>query len=371
MYRIRLGNTVFEGLNDAYLLGAASDDEIGGESDGPLTLVDTGVATPDTREELLAGLENAGIEVDDIEQVLLTHWHEDHAGLAGWIQAESGATIRAHAADAALIEGDREAHEAMEARQRERFEQWGIPAGPRAELLEIMSGFDDARGDPADVTTFEDADRFQAGEHDLEALHLPGHTRGLSGFALAGTSGLEGNSMDETGETDENEESGGESHERAELFSGDALLPHYTPNVGGADVRVDRSLGKYLETLSWIADRDFSIAWPGHRDPISEPTDRAIEIATHHRERTENVLEVLREHGPADAWTVSAHLFGDLSAIHILHGPGEAFAHLDHLTGEVVEREPGDGDDRRVQYRLLESDPDLDRLFPPVALGDT
>ena len=371
MHRIRLGNTVFEGLNDAYLLGAASDDEIGGESDGPLTLVDTGVATPDTREELLAGLENAGIEVDDIEQVLLTHWHEDHAGLAGWIQGESDATVRAHAADAPLIEGDREAHQAMEARRRERFEQWGMPAGPREELLEFMSGFDDARGESADVTTFENGDRFRAGEHELEVIHLPGHTRGLSGFSLAGTSGLEG---DSTGKVEDgSSENDEDSHKGAELFSGDALLPHYTPNVGGADVRVDRALGKYLETLSRITDRDFSIAWPGHRDPIVEPTDRAIEIAAHHRERTENVLDVLREHGPSDAWTVSAHLFGDLSAIHILHGPGEAFAHLDHLTGEVVEREPRDEgeDEKRVEYRLLESDPDLDRLFPEIALGNT
>ncbi|PSP76613.1 MBL fold metallo-hydrolase [Halobacteriales archaeon QS_3_64_16] len=368
MHRIRLGNTVFEGLNDAYLLGADSDGGGGEKSDGPLTLVDTGVATPDTREELVAGLENAGVGVGEIEQVLLTHWHEDHAGLAGWIQKESDATVRAHTADAPLIEGDREAHEGMEDRQRERFEQWGMPAGPQEELLEFMSGFDDARGDPAEVSTFEDSDRFRAGEHDLEVLHLPGHARGLSGFAVAGTSGLEGDS------TEEGVPGDGTSRGNAELFSGDALLPHYTPNVGGADVRVDRALEKYLETLSRIADQDFSIAWPGHRDPIAEPTDRAIEIATHHRERTENVLDVLREHGPADAWTVSEHLFGDLSAIHILHGPGEAFAHLDHLTGEAVEREPGDEDEtgnERVQYRLLEGDPDLDRLFPEIALAET
>jgi hydroxyacylglutathione hydrolase len=237
VHRIRLGNTVFEGLNDAYLLGAAGDDEDGGEPDGPTTLVDTGVATPETREGLLAGLEDAGVGVGDIEQVLLTHWHEDHAGLAGWIQDESGATVRAHAADAPLIEGDSEAHERMEARQRERFEQWGMPAGPREELLEFMSGFDDARGDPAEVSTFEDGDRFRAGAHDLEVLHLPGHTSGLSGFSLAGTGGLESSRANGTSETNGSDEG---SHERTELFSGDALLPHYTPNVGGADIRVVR-----------------------------------------------------------------------------------------------------------------------------------
>jgi hypothetical protein len=42
---------------------------------------------------------------------------------------------------------------------------------------------------------------------------------------------------------------------------------------------------------------------------------------------------------PADAWTVSAQLYAEPSGIHILHGPGEIHAHLDHLTrtGDVVQ----------------------------------
>jgi hydroxyacylglutathione hydrolase len=385
VHRIRLGNTVFEGLNDAYLLGGDGDSEGEGDAGGPITLIDTGIATPEVREELVAGLADAGIEVGDIEQVLLTHWHEDHAGLAGWIQAESGATVRAHAADAPLIEGDAEAHEAMEARQREYFEEWGMPAGPREELLEFTAGFDDARGEPADVQPFENGERLRAGGRDLEAVHLPGHAAGLSGFVIADTGGLDAERTNEAGRTgeadgtDKGDRTGGtnrvnrENRDGAELFSGDALLPRYTPNVGGADVRVDRPLGEYLETLSGVVDRDFAIAWPGHRDPIDDPTGRAIEIATHHRERTERVVAILREHGPVDAWTVSAHLFGDLSKIHILHGPGEAYAHLDHLADGVIRREENAErtGDERVMYELAERDPDLDRLFPEIALADT
>jgi len=313
-----------------------------------VTLVDTGIAMPDVRADLEDGLAAAGIGVDEVEQVLLTHWHEDHAGLAGWVQAESGAIVRAHAADAPLIEHATDAHESMEARQRRLFSEWGIPDGPRTELTEFMSGFDDARGAPPDVTPFEGGERFRAGDHEVEAVHLPGHAAGLSGFVIGGT---------DRGES--------------ELFSGDALLPHYTPNVGGADVRVDRPLAKYLETLTHVVDRDFSAAWPGHRDPIPDPTARAREIAIHHRERTERVVEILREYGPADAWTVSSHLFGNLSEIHILHGPGEAYAHLDHLTGDAVERTGGDGTSgKRVTYRLARDDPNLDRLFPEIALSE-
>jgi hypothetical protein len=56
---------------------------------------------------------------------------------------------------------------------------------------------------------------------------------------------------------------------------------------------------------------------------------------------------------------VSAALFGDLDEIHILHGPGEAYAHLAHLAAAgVVER-------RGRQYALT-TDPetvDVAELF--------
>jgi hydroxyacylglutathione hydrolase len=375
--RIKLGNSVFEGLNNAYLLSVDDGDRTttDRDGDGPVTLVDTGIATADVRADLEDGLANAGVAVGDVEQVLLSHWHEDHAGLAGWIQGKSGATVRAHAADAPLIGGDAGAREEMQARQRELFDEWGMPDGPREELLEFMSSFDDARGDPADVTPFESGERFRAGEREIEALHLPGHAAGLSGFVVGADGNgpnTDGTDSEGTGRTD----GGGTGWENREdrgggLFSGDALLPRYTPNVGGADVRVDRPLGKYLQTLTRIAERDFSVAWPGHRDRIADPSGRAREIAVHHRERTERVVEIIREHGPTDAWTVSAHLFGDLSAIHILHGPGEAYAHLDHLTGNAVEAVHEGESGGAIEYRLTERDPNLDSLFPGVALADT
>ena len=43
------------------------------------------------------------------------------------------------------------------------------------------------------------------------------------------------------------------------------------------------------------------------------------------------VLDALRRLGPCNTWTVSDDLFGNLEHIHILHGPGESYAHLEHL----------------------------------------
>ena len=324
MDRITLGNDEFEGRNNAYVLADEPNDE--------LTLVDTGLAMEAIREELRTGLAERGYEFSDVDDIVLTHFHVDHAGLAGEIQAESGATVYVHEADAPLIEQDPDAVAALEERRQEYLDQWGVPDDAQETLLEFFEQAAHLEGAPAEVTPIADGEVLEAGGRTLEAVHAPGHAAGLCGFEI-------------------------ETDGRSEAFVGDAVLPVYTPNVGGADVRVDRPLEKYLTTLRRLADREYDRLWPGHRDPIDDPRDRALEIIDHHHERSEEILAILEEHGPANAWEVSAHLFGGLEGIHIVHGPGEAFAHLDHLRHErVLEEDDG-------TYRLLERPADLDAVL--------
>ena len=336
MKRIRLHNTVFEGANDVYVLDGATT-----------TLVDAGVATDGARADLRAGLADYGLTFGDVDQILLTHWHYDHSGLAGEIQAESGATVRVHEADAGLVAADPDALAAEHARREARFAEWGIPEGPLAELTDFLGHHESLAGADVDVTPFGGGETFTAGDREVETLHLPGHAGGLSAFVF-----------DTDGDGDD------DNDHAEEAFVGDAILPKYTPNVGGADVRLDDPLGDYVDSLTRLIDRDLTRAWPGHRDPIEDPSGRAATILDHHRERTERVLGVLREHGPCDAWTVSAHLFGDLENIHILHGPGEAWAHLNHLERHGVVARDDDW-----QYEVVDADADSADLFPSAGLS--
>lgn len=291
MDRISLSNAVFEGNSNAYLL----------VGDGETALVDTGDWLEATRKQLQSGLADSGVGFGDIDHIFLTHWHPDHTGLAGEIQAAGGATVHVHAADAALVRGDGDAQRALEAQQEQYFEAWGIPTADRAELRAAVH---EREGTTPSVTTFEDGATFAVAGRQLRAVHSPGHAAGHCVFAFDGG---------------------------RQVLTGDALLPVYTPNVGGADVRVDRPLERYLRTLQAIADADYERAWPGHRDPIDDPTGRAREIIRHHEQRAYRVLDALRRCGPCSIWTVSADLFGDLDGIHILHGPGECYAHLEQL----------------------------------------
>jgi glyoxylase-like metal-dependent hydrolase (beta-lactamase superfamily II) len=297
MERLPLSNSAFEGDNNAYLFETTET-----------VLVDTGDWMETTREQFESHLAERGLSFADVDRVILTHWHPDHTGLAGEIQAAGGATVHVHADDALLVEGDEAAWAEMHDHQEQYFEDWAMPEEKRAVLRETMAA-PEIGGRAPDVDPFEDGDVFSVGDVDLEIVHTSGHADGLSLVEFDGERGRE-------------------------VLSGDTLLPVYTPNVGGADVRVDRPLARYLDALRGIIAADYARAWPGHREPIDDPAGRASDIIHHHEERAWRVLDTLRRLGPCTVWEVSAKLFGELDGIHVLHGPGEAYAHLDHLQRE-------------------------------------
>ncbi|WP_092527600.1 MBL fold metallo-hydrolase [Amycolatopsis arida] len=72
--------------------------------DDSLTLIDTGCAGDGA--EVAAALRSLGLRPDDLDRVVLTHFHEDHAGGAAEIGAWPGVTVLAHRADAPVIRGE-------------------------------------------------------------------------------------------------------------------------------------------------------------------------------------------------------------------------------------------------------------------------
>ncbi|WP_256301724.1 MBL fold metallo-hydrolase [Haloarchaeobius salinus] len=307
MEQINLENDEFEGNNNIYLFDI---------EESP-TLIDTGVASREVEATLVRSLTEFGLELSDIERIFLTHWHQDHIGLAKNIQKESGAEIYIHEEDAALVSHSSSAFKQMSHIYKKRFREWGVPTSPQKELLSFLQT-SDSNQYGMNVKTFVGGDRFEVESWTFEVVHSPGHTAGLSGFYF----------------TKDGERS---------FISGDALLPKYTPNVGGADVRMDNPLEEYVQTLYNIIQMNLDVAYPGHRGVLRNPTERAIEILKHHEARAIQILNILNQEGPSTAWHISENLFGNLSGIHILHGPGEAFAHLEHLYSKGLARRVDEG----------------------------
>ncbi|NOY00386.1 MAG: MBL fold metallo-hydrolase [Verrucomicrobia bacterium] len=129
------------------------------ESDGELALIESGPGS--TLEALRAGIEELGFSVTDVNKVLVTHIHLDHAGGAGWF-ASQGATIYVHRKGARhLIDPSRLLESARMVYGDRMDELWG-------EMLAV----------PAEqVVILEDGDEVRVGASVLVARDTPGHAR--------------------------------------------------------------------------------------------------------------------------------------------------------------------------------------------------
>mgnify|MGYP002278534245 CR=1 FL=1 len=293
--RIPVGGGSPEGENSAYLLPERG------------LLVDPGPPGEDAWAALRDGIAEAGCDLETVDDVFLTHWHADHVGLAVRLAEAAGATLSMHADDAPLVGNYAAERRRRLERDARRLRDWGVPD----DLVESLRSADAPSPLPEEYPV--DAVSAGAAVAGLDVVHLPGHTLGHAGLA------------DEA---------------RGDLFVGDAVLPTYTPNVGGGDTRMADPLSSYLDALDRIA----SLGWtgveagdvrlyPGHGTTVAFP-DRIEAIRDHHGERTERVLGLLDAGGPATPWAVATELFGEMRGYHAKMGAGEAAAHLVRLRRE-------------------------------------
>ena len=126
-------------------------------ADDVLTLVDAG--TPFDASAIETGIEDAGHSVDEIDRVLLTHYDFDHAGALAHL-SDLDATVRAGAADAALLTGDCKP-----------------PLGNHKGLLQRVTG-PFVRPPDCPVEPIADGERVGS----FRAHHTPGHTPGHTAF---------------------------------------------------------------------------------------------------------------------------------------------------------------------------------------------
>lgn len=293
VHRITVGDGSPEGTNSAYVLP-----EIG-------AVVDPGPSGDASWKRLVEGFENIDISLSDISSVFVTHWHMDHAGLAPRLADTADATLYMHEDDAPMI-GEYAVERARRLDHDARtLAEWGVPG----EVIDAIQTTDDPTSIPDKYPVHPVSD----GDHmGLEVIHTPGHTLGHAAFAAEET-----------------------------LFVGDAVLPTYTPNVGGGDTRMENSLKAYLRTLGRLQSRA-ETTYPGHGVDLDLGA-RIDEIRSHHERRSRRIHALICEHDRATPWEIATRLFGEMSGIHAKMGAGEAAAHLFHLdTIDYVERVSGD-----------------------------
>lgn len=280
-------------------------------------LVDTGFRQEPCRRALFAQLAELGLGPGDVD-VLLTHCHSDHAGLAPEAAGERG-VIYVSEPDRALLDRPREEGAARWEGVTRGFAAEGFPP----ELLDHMAQTNPARSmAPPEGGRYEslaDGQVLEAGGFRLKALLMPGHTPGQMCFWLE-REGL--------------------------MLLGDHVLFDITPNITSWPELPD-ALGAYLDSLDRIRAYAPVRALPGHRGP-GELAARVDALKEHHRLRLEEAYQVVRTHPGAGAYEVTGHMTWRIRANSWAEFPvaqkwfavGECMSHLDRLMvqGRVIRR---------------------------------
>jgi glyoxylase-like metal-dependent hydrolase (beta-lactamase superfamily II) len=212
---------------------------------GRLTVLDAGL--PGDWRAFTSALSGLGHTPTDIDAILITHHHPDHAGNAERLRS-SGARVLAHPADAPYLRGER--------RLRRRNvvpylrHPWyavymlhllanGVTRTPAVAQLDEL-----ADGEVVDVPG------------SPRVIHAPGHTAGSCALFL---------------------------EDRSLLFSGDALVTldmtrgRTGPRIIKGPVTEDTGLA--LDSLEALAATKAETVLPGHGEPWAHGVRRAVEMA--------------------------------------------------------------------------------------------
>ncbi len=270
------------------------------------TLLDTGLNTAAARAQWRRALAALSISPADIEQIVLTHMHPDHFGMAGWWQRQVEPPLPLY----------------LPAREKPQmqvfyrgtntplYHRWMLSCGLDQETVDTV---ETALGSTRDLTQphplaqayIEAGAVLRLGERQCRALHAPGHSDGQLIFY----------------------------HEDDRLLlCGDHVLMRITPNIGSWPHTEPDPLGRYLASLRDLSALDVRLALPGHKALIHDWRGRIAELLAHHDQRLGQTQDALND-GAVTVYQVAARLFqlDRLTAHEWRFAMAEALAHLEYL----------------------------------------
>lgn len=293
------------------------------EDDGGWAVVDTGANHPlctGTWDALLAG----PLAGSRLSRVIVTHFHPDHVGLAGWLADRHGAKVL-------TTETCRDTTRIL-LTQPEADADWvdfyirgGMDPDTARKVGFYATGYDDfVTPLPAAVSVVGEGDTLSLGGRDFRALLTGGHAPNQLTLHCA-DAGI--------------------------YFSADQVIARITPHVGvePSDLEAD-TLGAFLSgarRLEAGIPADTLVA-PGHELPFRGLGERCDQLVQHHVSRCRAIVEACAQ-GARSATELLPVLFNrDIEGVAFSFAHSEARAHLNFLAarGLLHRAQDADGVDR-------------------------
>lgn len=275
------------------------------ESDNGWIVIDTGVNIDQNKDIWQRTLTDIGISFKQIKVIILTHYHHDHMGLAGWMQQLSGAKVLLPREDIitfnTYIAGNYYEQIKLDCQQ----------AGWSEDLIRDLEA-DVNSIEPLvkpfpEISILEENYSFRFGDAYCSGYPLPGHTDGHVVFY---------------------------SFQNQILFSGDNIVPHTILHLTDwPHTRMVNPLYSHMMGLDRLTDLSVKKIIPGHGDIFYNLQERVKIIKQHHMRRKEYIFNGLTDGDTA--WDLASSIFKNSNYIHIKRLVlAETLAYLEALHAE-------------------------------------
>lgn len=284
------------------------------------TIVDTGICTDEVKaawEALFTG----AMAGRPVKRVVVTHFHPDHAGLAGWLTERFDAPLVMPLTEWTFgrmlsLDGQDQSQEA--------FKKFYRRAGFSKDMMEAVSrragGYKNIVSPiPAAFERISDGESIEIGGRKWRMIVGRGHSPEHACLYC---------------------------DEADVLISGDQVLPKISPNVSVWPQEPEgRPLGLFIDTIARLRDQvgGDPLVLPSHNWPFKGFHARLDDLDAHHVERLDETVEALHE--PSTGVDVLYRLFKrELDEHQTFFAIGETLAHLHHLLEDGRARRDRQGD---------------------------
>lgn len=264
------------------------------------TLIDTGLYNKET-----IAIWDELFQTKNIERVIISHEHPDHIGNAGYLQQKYNVDIymtkRALQFNSYFIQKQR----------LQELNDYYKASGVSQQLIDDLIKANKKMIHAIYPLTNEkmihflnEGDELQIGNLKYNVIFTPGHADGL--FTLY-------------------------SKENNVLLSTDHILPKITPNVSYWFFGEQNPLHLYIQSLEKLKKLNANLIIPSHGKPFYDANNRIDEIITHHNERLEHILSIIKREEKTVFEITNEMFTKNLTTHEMRFAIGEAIAHLEYL----------------------------------------
>lgn len=240
------------------------------QGDNGCLLIDTGWDNEQTLNSLKEQLAEIGSHLEDISQIVATHIHPDHYGLAGRLKQLSQAKIALHYLERDLIASYSDIDKLIQ-----QGIQWTLINGvPADEIYQWLIEMQTARPEmmkfatPAlPDTTLRGGEAISVGSFTFKVLWTSGHSPGHVCLY---------------------------EPIKEILISGDHIMPDINTDVGLEPGSSPNPLDDYISSLNEIKQLKVNLTLPGHGHPFTGLPQRIEELTQNNEQRSLEILEAVK-----------------------------------------------------------------------------